>query len=74
MIKKPVLLNLPTPLLLDAIRHTNRAYVFDNSRDNRDRKHTWLAEITDGKELEMKTDQVPAWFKRSVLDKINLTL
>ena len=61
-------------LLLDAIRHTNRAYVFDNSRDNRDRKHTWLAEITDGKELEMKTDQVPAWFKRSVLDKINLTL
>ena len=61
-------------LLLDAIRHTNRAYVFDNSSDNRDRKHTWLAEITDGKELEMKTDQVPAWFKRSVLDKINLTL
>ena len=57
-------------LLLDAIRHTNRAYVFDNSSDNRDRKHTWLAEITDGKELEMKTDQVPAWFKRSVLDKI----
>ena len=24
-------------LLLDAIRHTNRAYVFDNSSDNRDR-------------------------------------
>jgi predicted ABC-type ATPase len=56
-------------LLMSAIRHTNRAYVFDNSSDNQ--KHTWLAEITEGVELEMKTDQAPAWFKRSVLDKIN---
>jgi ABC-type multidrug transport system ATPase subunit len=31
---------------------------------------TWLAEITDGRVLEMKTDRVPAWFKRAVLDKI----
>lgn len=54
-------------LLMDAICHTNRAYVFDNSGDNQ--KHTWLAEITEGRELEMKTDQAPAWFKRSVLDK-----
>lgn len=59
-------------LLVDAIRHTNRAYVFDNSGDNQ--KHTWLAEITEGRELEMKTDQAPAWFKRSVLDKINPSL
>ena len=56
-------------LLMEAIRHTNRAYVFDNSGDNR--KHTWLAEITEGRELEMKTDQAPAWFKRAVLDKVN---
>ena len=56
-------------LLLAAIQHTNRAYVFDNSGDNQ--KHTWLAEITEGRELEMKTDQAPAWFKRAVLDKIN---
>jgi predicted ABC-type ATPase len=56
-------------LLMDAIRYANRAYVFDNSGDNK--KHTWLAEITDGKELELKSDQIPAWFKRSVLDKIN---
>jgi len=56
-------------LLMAAIRHTNRAYVFDNSRNNQN--HTWLAEITDGRELEMKTNQVPAWFKRAVLDKIN---
>lgn len=57
-------------LLLVAIRHANRAYVFDNSGDSTDGKQTWLAEITDGKNLELKTDRIPAWFKRSVLDKI----
>ena len=59
-------------LLMEAIRHTNRAYVFDNSGDNKDKKHTWLAEITDGRELELKSDQIPAWFKRAVLDKLIL--
>jgi predicted ABC-type ATPase len=58
-------------LLMEAIRHTNRAYVFDNSTDNADHKHTWLAEITDGRTLELKADRIPAWFKRAVLDKIN---
>jgi predicted ABC-type ATPase len=57
-------------LLVDAIKHTNRAYIFDNSGDNKDGKQTWLAEITDGRQLELKTDRVPAWFKRTVLDKI----
>ncbi len=57
-------------LLMEAIRHTNRAYVFDNSGDSKDRKHTWLAEITDGRELELKSDLIPAWFRRAVLDKI----
>ena len=55
-------------LLMDAIRRANRAYVFDNSGDNK--KHTWLAEITDGRVLELKSAQIPAWFKRSVLNKI----
>lgn len=57
-------------LLLSAIRFTSRAYIFDNSTDNADHAHTWLAEITDGRRLELKTDQIPAWFKRAVLDKI----
>jgi len=57
-------------LLTDAIRHTNRAYIFDNSGDNATGRHTWLAEITDGSLLELKTDTMPAWFKRAVLDKI----
>jgi predicted ABC-type ATPase len=57
-------------LLLNAIYQTNRAFVFDNSGDNKNEKHTFLAEITDGKVLELKSDTIPAWFKRSVLDKI----
>ena len=57
-------------LLMESIRHTNRAYIFDNSGDNQDRQHTWLAEITEGRKLELKSDRIPAWFKRAVLDKI----
>ena len=56
-------------LLMDAVRHTNRAYVFDNSGDNVDGKHTWLAEITEGRELELKPDKIPSWFNRAVLAK-----
>lgn len=52
-------------LLVDALRHTNRAYIFDNSKH----QPIWLAEITDGRVLEMKTDRMPAWFKRAVWDK-----
>jgi predicted ABC-type ATPase len=58
-------------LLMDAIRHTNRAYIFDNSGDDPDKKHTWLAEITDGRKLELKTERIPAWFRRAVLEKIS---
>ena len=57
-------------LLIEAIRYTNRAYIFDNSGANADLRHTWLAEITEGKQLELKTDTIPAWFKRAVLDKL----
>lgn len=52
-------------LLMDAIGHTNRAYIFDNSGDHR----VWVAEITDGKLLEMRTNDLPGWFNKSVLDK-----
>lgn len=52
-------------LLKDAIPFTNRAYFFDNSGH----EHIWLAEITDGKKLEIKTDSIPVWFKESVWDE-----
>ncbi len=56
-------------LLLDAVKHTHRAYIFDNSGMT----HLWIAEITDGKILETKTDQMPLWFKKSLWDKFNGT-
>ncbi len=54
-------------LLMAAIRRTHRAYIFDNSSQAEDR--TWLAEVTNGRMLELKTDRIPAWFKRAVLDR-----
>ncbi len=53
-------------LLINAIQKTHRAYIFDNSTP----ELLFVAEITNGKDLEMKTDQTPAWFKKAVLDKL----
>ena len=54
-------------LLMDAIKQTNRAYIFDNSND----KLLFIAEITDAHTLNIKADTFPAWFKKFVLDKIS---
>jgi predicted ABC-type ATPase len=53
-------------LLAEAIRASNRAYIFDNSGA----KPIWLAEVTDGRRLEVKTRRVPAWFKQFVWDRM----
>lgn len=55
-------------LLMEAVKHTNRAYLFDNSRQATDR--LWVAEITDARELELKCDPMPRWFQKAVWDKI----
>ncbi len=52
-------------LLWEAIKFTNRAYIFDNSGS----KLLWLAEITDAENLEIKSDAVPSWFRKYVLEK-----
>jgi predicted ABC-type ATPase len=53
--------------LLDAaIQVSDRAYLFDSSENGR---HNWIAEITSGSDLEIKTDSVPAWFRKTVLSK-----
>ncbi len=52
-------------LLMQAVHYSNRSYIFDNSTH----EYIWFAEITDGKLLELKTDQFPAWFKNSVGNK-----
>ena len=55
-------------LLREAIRHANRAYIFDNSGT----ELVFVAEITDGHALELKTEKIPNWFKHAVLDKIGV--
>ncbi len=51
--------------LADAVQYSNRAYIFDNSSHGK----VWVAEITDGDELEIKTDTMPFWFKTALWDK-----
>lgn len=51
-------------LLSQAVACSDRAYVFDNSGEDK----VWLAEVTDGSELEMKTDVAPHWFKAALWD------
>lgn len=54
-------------LLWEAIKYSSRAYVFDNSAAEAE----LIAEITDAQKIELKTDNVPAWFVKYVLDKID---
>lgn len=56
-------------LLFNAIRNTDRAYIFDNSRHGSDR--SWIAEVTDGKEIELKVAEIPNWFQAAVINKIH---
>ncbi len=51
-------------LLREAVKFTNRAYIFDNSGS----ELLFLAEITDADSLEIKTDNIPSWFEKYVLD------
>jgi len=53
-------------LLYEAIRHSDRAYLFDNSSDHL----VWFAEFTRSEAWEAKIEQMPGWFKQAVLDKI----
>ncbi|MCL2457801.1 MAG: zeta toxin family protein [Desulfobulbus sp.] len=52
-------------LLADAVQYTDRAYFFDNSSHEK----VWVAEITGGDDLEMKTAAMPHWFKLALWDK-----
>ena len=54
-------------LLMEAVRATNRAYIFDNSGH----EHLWIAEVTEGRQLEMKVDFMPGWFKKALWDKFS---
>ena len=54
-------------LLSEAVGYTNRAYIFDNSSAEK----VWIAEVTDGEILELKTDTIPHWFKVALWDKFD---
>lgn len=53
-------------LLFEAIKYTNRAYLFDNSG----RSKRFIASINNGYELDIQIDIVPEWFEKYVMDKI----
>lgn len=56
-------------LLLEALRHTSRAYLFDNSRDGQEQ--LWVAEVTEGEGLELKSSPMPHWFQMAVWEKVS---
>jgi len=55
-------------LLMAAVKHTNRAYLFDNSRHGSERM--WVAEIAEGRDLELKCDPMPLWFQKAIWEKV----
>ena len=52
-------------LLSDAVKYSNRAYIFDNSSSGR----KWLAQINNGNEVELKTQNIPMWVDNYLLNK-----
>jgi predicted ABC-type ATPase len=53
-------------LLLDAIKCTDRAYIFDNSGESQ----IWITEITNGTNLELKIEgNIPTWFQKYIIKK-----
>lgn len=57
-------------LLADAIITSDRAFIFDNS--GIPGGHVWLAEITNSRELEIQSSELPNWFNDAVLKKFGI--
>ena len=51
--------------LSEAIKFTNRAYIFDNSNE----ENNLIAEIIDAFNVKIVTESIPKWFDQFVLDK-----
>lgn len=54
-------------LLPEAIAAAHRAYIFDNSGASA----VWLAEITDGTQLEYRHEEIPDWFFEAYVDQVD---
>jgi len=50
-------------LLSYAIKYSNRAYIFDNSSQEK----LWVAQINNGKEFEFKNEVIPEWVEKYLL-------
>jgi len=50
-------------LLPEAVKYSNRAYIFDNSSQDR----LWIAQIDNGKEFTFKSENIPEWVERYLL-------
>lgn len=50
-------------LLREAVKLSDRAYIFDNSSDEK----TWICEITDGSQVDIKVDHLPNWVEQYLL-------
>lgn len=54
-------------LLLKAIKLAERAFIFDNSGT----QDIWLAEVTPNGDIQLKEENLPDWFYRSVIQKLS---
>jgi len=52
--------------LSEAIKHSDRAYLFDNSGDTA----VWMCEITDGSTIEYKQEMIPHWLYHYVVEEL----
>ena len=52
-------------LLAGAVRATDRAYVVDTSGP----RLVWVAEVTAGRQIELRTDRMPSWFRQALWDE-----
>lgn len=52
--------------LSKAIKLSDRAYLFDNSGD----ASVWVCEITDGKTIDYKQDEIPNWLYEYVVERM----
>ena len=51
-------------LLSEVVKYSNRAYIFDNSSQER----LWVAQIDDGKKFEFKSEIIPQWVNKYLLN------
>ena len=51
-------------LLSEAVKYSNRAYIFDNSSQEK----LWIAQINNAKEFEFKSENTPVWIYKYLID------